>query len=121
MSLDSCTYRFGANYFGEQCESGVKIINKNNNRKKIQTRLEGSKDKNFNLTQRNIIREGSFLFASALTVGLSDFKLTKYDALFKYNHNKFDIYLQQYYKKQNNFNLINFYLVSLQKLIKQLV
>ena len=35
MSLDSCTYRFGVNYFGEQCESGVEIINKFINNRKI--------------------------------------------------------------------------------------
>lgn len=85
MSLDNCTYRFGVNYFGDKCESG--------------SRIEGTKDCNFNFTQRNIIKQGYFLFAYVATLGLGDFRLTKYDALMKYTHNKFDIYLRHFTPK----------------------
>lgn len=82
MSLDNFTYRLGANYFGKNCDSG--------------TRLEITNAKDFFLTQRNILKKDSFLFAFILAANVNDLRLTKYDALFKYNHNLFDIFVQHF-------------------------
>lgn len=80
LSLDALDTRVGVNYFGKTCESG--------------TRLERTNREKYFLTQRNILRHGSFLYGFVFRVGFDDFKPDKYDAILKYTHNSLDLYLQ---------------------------
>lgn len=82
ISLDALTSRIGLNYFGSSCESG--------------TRLEKTNKDEIFFTQRNIIKHGYFLYAFVVSLGLDDFKPVKYDALMKYTHNSFDLYVQHF-------------------------
>ena len=82
MSLDSLTSRVGVNYFGSQCESG--------------TRFERTNKQEWFFTQRNVVKHGYFLYAGVVSIGLDDFKPVKYDALVKYTHNSFDLYVQHF-------------------------
>lgn len=82
MSLESLDTRLGVNYFGKSCESG--------------TRLERTNRGQYLLTQRNILRHGSFLYGFVVRLGFDDFKPGKYDAILKYSRNSLDLYLRHF-------------------------
>jgi len=81
-NFNNFLFRFGANYWGSQCESN--------------TRLEvGHFGGNENqLTQRTLVRRGSFFYGFVGTIGFQGWNFHRYDAILGYEHDNVNFYLQ---------------------------
>jgi len=77
--FDKFALRFGANYFGEKCQSNNRIEHK---------------EDDFIFTTRNHIKHGNFLYGFVASLSLRNFLPSKYDAFVGYESKDFDVYLK---------------------------
>lgn len=74
-------FRFGANYWGKTCTSNTRV------------EVDTANTQNVNLTHRNLIRHGNYLFGFVATLGLPDFAVRRNDFVLGYESEKVDAYV----------------------------